>query len=177
MTEIKVHNPLFKISNSVSGQSLIEVVIGMGIATLLTVALVSVTIYTQKLSKSAKNNTQAAKLVQQSIEEARTMRDRKGFGNLVNGSCYKISKPNQSDLSTWTFSSAAPCPEVANPGHPTGDPDFLRTIAIANGSNSNQKMVTVTVTWTDSSGDRTVTNTTFLSNPCSGSIGGASPCP
>lgn len=155
------------------GQSLIEVVIGMGIATLLTVALVSTAIYTQKLAKSAKNNAQASKLVQQSIEQVRTVRDRNGFSAISANGCYKV------DSASWNLVLLAGCssPEIANPSHPAGDPDFLRTIAIANGTNPDQKMVTVTAAWTDSSGNRTVTNTTFLSKPCTGSIGGASPCP
>ena len=160
-----------------SGQSLIEVVIGMAIATLLTVALVSVTIYTQKLSLSAKNNTQATKLVQQSIEEVRAIRDRRGFDVLTSGTCFKISKPT-SDPSTWMLSSAAPCPEIANPSHLAGDPDFSRKIEILSGANLERKQVVVTVTWTESSGTQTVTNSTFLSRICSGQVGsGASPCP
>lgn len=145
---------------------MIEVVVGLAVATLLAVALISTTLYTQKLSRSAKNNTQATKLAQQGIEQVRIVRDRLGFVSLTNSACLQVNTPDVNNPSTWTLvSSGAPCAQSIAPSV-SGDTTFARNIAIANGTNANQKKVTVTVTWTEGSTPMTVTNITFLSNVC-----------
>lgn len=57
------------------GQSLVEVLVAIGIATLLGVALLSTAVLTQKASKSAQNTAYATKMEQEMLEELRIFRD------------------------------------------------------------------------------------------------------
>lgn len=157
---------------TLSGQSMIEVVVGLAVATLLAVALISTTLYTQKLSRSAKNNTQASKLAQQAIEQVRVVRDRQGFAALTNnapGSCYRVDTVDPNNPSTWVL-TASGCP-YAVPLAVTGETAFTRTIVITDGNfPANEKKVTVTVSWTEGATPMTVTNITFLSRTCIGAV-------
>lgn len=154
---------------SLHGQSLVEVVVALGVVIALAVALVTTSLVTQRASRTAKNNTQATKLAQQSIEQMRVFRDRKGFVELVNntGGCKKLVMPSSdpnppSPAPGWSISGSSPCPEQIVQDQTT----FGRSIVISNDSPSspNRRVVAVTVTWTDSGGLQTVTSTTVLSN-------------
>lgn len=169
-----------------SGQSMIEVVVGIGVATLLSIALISTTIYTQKMSRSAKNNTQATKLAQESIEKVRILRDRGsgGFSYLPNTGCGILDSSN-ADPSAWTVSTIT-CPSSPVTSTPSGTQSvtldlmtYYRWIAFA-GPTASKKTVVVNVAWQEGASWRTVINTTYLSNTCTGAIGpNASPslCP
>ena len=149
------------------GQSLIEVVIALGVVVALSVAIVSTSLFTQSASNSAKNSTQATKLVEQNIEQLRVLRDRRGFSFLTSGAgCKKLDVPNVNDPSGWSISSAAPCPETLTPEKTT----FSRSLTISDDS-ANRKTVKVTVTWVEPKGLLKVENTTKLSNCVSGSVG------
>lgn len=171
------HKKIFKFR---AGQSLIEVVVSLAVVVLLAVSLVSTSIFVQKASKSAQNNTQASKLVQQNIEEIRIFRDRNpsGFDALPSSGCDKLvaTDPNPAN---WTLSSLSSC-ATPPPGAEVvvlNNRTFNRWLSFAS-PNSNEKSITVVVSWTDSSGLQSVSNATFLSRPCTGQIGGsASPCP
>src|SRR3990172_11075319 len=76
--KLKLKNTFF------GGQSLIEVVVSVGVAVLLAVSLITTSLITQKSSRSARNNSQATKLVQQTLEQLRVYRDRYGFAALPN---------------------------------------------------------------------------------------------
>lgn len=153
-----------------AGQSLVEVVVALGVVAALAVALVTTSLVTQRTSLQAKNNTQATKLAQQTIEQMRVLRDRKGFDSLSTGSCFTLNTTN-SDPAMWTLpacSGATLNGEVVT----LNNTDFRRKIAIATPSGTaNQKQVIVTVEWTDSGGNQKVTNTTILSN-CVGATSG-----
>lgn len=144
------------------GQSLIEVVVAVGIVAVAVVALVSAIIFTQKTARSANLQTQATKLAEESIEQIRVVRDRRGFSYLVNDSCWKLVITDPADPTTWNFSNTAPniCPEIIS----LGNIAFSRSIKIEDGSNSRQKKVTITVSWQESGGVRSVINSTFFSN-------------
>jgi type II secretory pathway pseudopilin PulG len=147
-----------------SGQSLVEVVVALGVVVALAVSLVTTTLVTQRSSRTARNNTQATKLVQEKIEQMRVFRDRKGFDSLVNSpanSCWVLVSTDP-DPVNWTLSNTSPntCPQPVVLSQTT----FARSIVVTDGSNANQKVVTVTVTWNDPGGLQTVTNTTVLSN-------------
>ena len=153
-----------KKKESESGQSLVEVVVALGVVAALAVALVTTSLVTQRASRTAKNNTQASKLAQERIEEIRALRDRKGFTELVNNTgaaCRKLVKPS-SDPVTWSLSAASPCPEPVVLDQTT----FLRELVISDDSPSspNIRVVTVTVSWTDPGGQQKVSNVTKLSN-------------
>lgn len=145
-----------------SGQSLVEVVVALGVVVALAVALVTTSLVTQRTSRTAKNNTQATKLVQQNIEQMRVFRDRKGFLSLADGNCWVLVSSDV-DPVNWTLVNNPPgvvCPEAIILNQTT----FSRSVRITAGANANQKVVTVTVTWVDSGGIQTVSNTTVLSN-------------
>lgn len=178
---------LLRVSCHSSGQSMIEVVVGIGVATLLSVALISTSIYTQKLSRSAKNNTQATKLAQESIEKVRIFRDRKlnGFTSLPASGCATLDSTN-ADPGLWSLSTIT-CPSLplasgtTPPGVQTVVLDqvtFIRWLQFANPTPS-KKTVVVNVAWQEATSWQLVTNTTFLSNTCTGQIGPGVPanCP
>lgn len=150
------------------GQSLVEVVIALGVVVVLAVSLVAASLVTQRSARSAKNNTQATKLVQQGIENLRIFRDRQGFSALANDNCWVLINTSDTDVGNWKLANtpSAPCPESILLAETT----FRRSIKIENGANSNQKKVTVEVTWVDSSGIQKVTNVTNLSNCVTGSV-------
>lgn len=143
---------------STGGQSLVEVVVALAVVVVLAISLVTASLLTQRTSRSATSNTQATKLVEENIEQIRVFRDRKGFSALNNGGCWVLVTTNP-DPSNWTLSNSS-CPEPKILGGIT----FNRSMSIAGGANANQKVVIVIVTWTDSTGQQTVSNTTVLSN-------------
>ena len=151
------------------GQSLIEVVIAMAVIVGLAVALVTMTLVVQKTSRSAKNNTQATKLVQQNIEQIRIYRDRFGYSLIPTGpQCYKLSTPS-SDPSTWSFPPAFSCDDKTNAQQiALNNIDFFRQIMITEVTDpvtgAKTKQVKVTVFWTDSGGTQSVSNQTILSS-------------
>ena len=156
------------------GQSLVEVVIALGVVVILAVSLVTTSLVTQRTSRNARNNTQATKLIQQSIENLRVLRDRKGFSALVNSSfngCWKLVSTN-SDPKLWELKNSAPdtCPEII----PLNQTDFSRRIIIENPSApldpNKAKKITAEVTWTDIGGIQKVSNVTNLSNCVSVSV-------
>ncbi len=156
------------------GQSLIEVVVALAIVIMLAISLVATTLLVQKASNNARNSTQATKLVQQNIEQVRVFRDRQsaGFDALPNSGCYTLDTAN-ADPAAWTVSSLSSC----NGNPPNGaetvalnNTTFKRWIIFDNPS-STKRTVTVTVTWTDSSGVQRVSNSTFLSKPNTGAVG------
>jgi len=177
---------------------MIEVVVGLGIATLLAVALISTTIYTEKLSRAAKNRTQASKLVQQAVEQLRGFRDSQtgGFSLLAPTGlgCYYDTN---NDPTAWTFSGAVtPCGAVSPPcsspttaiipttpspgseqiqpsGSASSDVIFSRWVQFTC-ITTNQKTFTVFVAWQGSSGVEYVSSASSLSNPCTSA---ASACP
>ncbi len=144
------------------GQSLIEVMVAMAVITGLAIALVTMSLFSQKTAREARNNTQASKLAQENIEQVRIFRDRQGYSVLssVSDGCYTLNT-NNSDPSTWSFSPRFDCLTGTGEKKTPDKTDFYRKIKIE--SVLATKKVTVTVSWTDSSGTQNVTNTTILS--------------
>lgn len=144
------------------GQSLIEVLVAMGVVAMLAISLVTTTLITQRSARSARNNTQATNLAQQSIEQMRVFRDRKGYGTLTNNppaQCWKIdTSADMSKPEVWALSNS--CPETIS----LNNTSFSRSITIENGTDPDQKKITVTVAWQDSSGPQSVRSVTLLSN-------------
>lgn len=165
------------------GQSLIEVVVALAVVIMLAISLVATTLLVQKASKNARNSTQATKLVQQNIEQVRILRDRNagGFDALPASGCFWINTSG-ADPASWTLVSLASCTPVPPAGAQAlslNNTTFSRWLSFAAPSGT-KKTLTVTVSWVDSSGVQQVSNSTFLSKPCSGQIGAggeATPCP
>ena len=158
-----------------NGQSLIEVVIALGVLIALAVSLVATSLITQKSARNAKNNTQATKLVQQSIEQLRIFRDRQGFSALVNSDCWDMINTSDVDVANWKLANSTSSPSSTCPGVITLDKtDFSRKIIIENPPSPldplKAKKITVTVEWTDSGGTQKVSNVTNLSNCVTASV-------
>jgi Tfp pilus assembly protein PilV len=140
---------------------LIEVIVSVGIAVILAIALISAGLITNKTARFARNNTQATKLAEQYIEQVRVYRDRRGISTLltkVNG-VYCIDS-SSADPSLWDLVTT-PCPTVTLNGI-----DFSRSIIIAETSPSDpthKKLVSATVTWSESGGTQSVATQTILS--------------
>lgn len=146
-----------------SGLSLIEVVIAMAIIVVVAVALVSTTIFTQKTSRSASAQTQAAKLAEENIEQIRVLRDRKGFQALDVGSCLTLYAP--SSIALWDL---VPCTLPDGEQITLGNFRFNRKVGVVN-SGPDKKEVTVTVSWEEPGGIRTVSTVTYFSRTLTGS--------
>ncbi len=142
------------------GLSLIEVVIALAVVVTLAVSLIATSLITQKSSVTARNNSQATKLVQQNIEQVRILRDRRGFNYLAtitDSSCYTLNT-SIADPVNWTLDSCSTGEAIT-----FNNVVFTRKIALATIA-ANKKSITVTVTWTDSGGTQTVNNVTYLSD-------------
>lgn len=190
----QVRNYKFQIDRR--GQSLIEVLVAFAVSVLVGVALITAGLATQKSSRSAKNETQATKLAQEYLEQARTYRDVNGFAvinALTNGNCYTINSTG-SDPTLWTTSAcsgAAPC-NVASPSALRGEVvtfnnvanvKFCRKILVADtnpADTTHKRKITVEIGWQESGDTKTVTADTVLSQWCSAnitSVAGANGCP
>ena len=149
-----------------SGQSLVEVVVSIGIAVILAISLITTSLITQKSSRSARNNSQATKLVQQTLEQLRVLRDRKGFSvttfpSAPTATCFTFNSTDP-DLDNWALSAAASCPSLQT--IPLDVTTFNRNIEMINQGASNEKrLITVTVSWDESGQARMVKSQTFLS--------------
>jgi len=147
------------------GQSLIEVVIAMAVIVGLAVALVTTTLVVQRASRTAKNTSQATKLVQQNIEQVRILRDRQGFASLANNDCWVLTNTADINPNNWKLANNSSDPSVDCPESVLlNQVVFDRSLKIEIGANSDQKKVTVTVSWTDSGGTQSVINQTILSS-------------
>lgn len=142
------------------GQSLIEVVIAVGIVAIAVVALVSAIIFTQKTARSANAQIQATKLAEASIEEIRVLRDRKGYAYLETTGTCKVIDSSLPEPSNWLLNNCVPPGETIV----LENISFARMIVISEPNPGVKKMATVTVSWQESGGERSVKNSTFLSN-------------
>jgi len=169
-----ISNFQFPISNSGKGQSLIEVVIGVGVAVMLAISLITTSLITQRTARSARNNTQATKLAQGYIEEIRAYRDRKGFSALsAPGDCITIVKSytppasptsEQIDPAGWSL-SAPNCIAPVGELNTLNGVNFYRYLKFEDDISVSpvvKKTITVTVKWNETSGDKIVTSQTIL---------------
>lgn len=151
-----------RLTNSLSrGQSLVEVVVSIGIAVILAISLITTSLITQKSSRSARNNSQATKLVQQTLEQLRVLRDRKGFSvstfpSAPTSTCFTLLIPDPFVPSNWSLQN--------NPGCVTEsitNTIFSRKIEFLN-DGADKRLITVTVSWDESGQTRSVKSQTFL---------------
>lgn len=165
------------------GQSLMEVIIAATVGILVVSALTFATIFSLRNAGFAKTSAQATKLAQEGIERVRTGRNRNQCLSLPpsvnswngdNNSCpggsiwsYQINVNcipncyfNVTDQSVLNYlGAAATMPSGAEPI----PPQFKRAVILSDDATyTNQKKVTVIVTWTDSSGAHESKLTTIL---------------
>ncbi len=134
-----------------NGQSLIETIIALGIAVFIIVALTQSVIMSVKNTQFAKNQTLATRYGQEAIEKIRNVRDLLGwptFYNNYNGTTKCI---NSGEYTNW--SDSVPC-EIN-----IGD-IFIRQATFE--GDTDQLTITVTTSWTDTTGDHNSEQVTIL---------------
>lgn len=150
-------------NTSFSGQSLIEVVVSIGVAVILAISLITTSLITQKSARSARNNTQATKLVQQTLEQLRVLRDRKGFATFpsaLTSACFTFNSTD-SDPINWTLIQAPSCPSLLPISLDVTT--FNRNIEMINhNADANKRLITVTVSWDESGQTKMVKSQTVL---------------
>lgn len=136
-----------------SGQSLVEVVVGLALAILVLGGLINAVVTSLRNSNFAKSQAEATKLAQQRMEWIRINRDTYGWssfpklitGVYTSGGCYNMSTPPV--LNKFASSCAS-----QNPQQISGSAFFEKiTISDINcgGGDICRKQVTVSVFWTD----------------------------
>lgn len=134
-----------KVNHKNAGQTLLEMVIAFLVATLVIIALATVTIRAIKNAQISENRTKAARFAQQAIEQVRAVRDQQGwtaFSSYANG-CYQVNTSS----SLWTLTA------VSCGGELISGTIFRRQISLTD-DGANGKNVNVTITWTDASGNQ-----------------------
>jgi len=121
------------------GQTLIEVVAGIGLLVIVVTALIGMGIVALKTSTSARNRTVAAKLASEGMEIARSVRDQSGLDAVV----------------------SIPAQDIDVDGD--GDTDFTRQTDVSLVA-AGKKQVTVAVSWPESSGTKSVSVTSYLTD-------------
>lgn len=130
------------------GQSLFEVLFAVGIAAIILIAVVSLSVQSVKTSDASKNNSLATKYALEGIEWVRQQRDNTVWATF---SSYAGGVRNLGDLN-WTSGSSQ-----------IGTSIFHRTIQLTS-SGADTFIVEIRVSWDDSGGAHEVKNTTKLTN-------------
>lgn len=130
---------------SQKGETLIEVVLAIGLAVMVLFALVVLGSASVKTNTSSSRRAQAAKLSSAGVEAIRYLRDSSGFDALIDG-CYKI------DTSSPTGVSTLNCGAWDTVSLGTGN-SFQREIQVSTyASQTSMKKVTVSSRWEESGG-------------------------
>ncbi len=173
---MKQKNNFFKTQ---SGQSLLEVTISLGLLVVVIFALAVITINALRNSQLAKNQSQATKLAQESVDIVRTIRE-KNCPITLNGTPYYWFSTGSNppvalvwsvipDISQKKFraflNADGSCGGITDVGGEETDINgtFKRVITIEQVA-LNQVSVTSNVSWVDLSGDHNSKLVTILSN-------------
>lgn len=146
------------------GQSLIEVVVALSVASIVITSLLIVVINSLKNAQFAQTQVRATKLASQAIEQIRAVRDRDGIVTFTSASgvtkfsdLWLINMNNACSPNPCAFKVNADLSLVqtnqASDTEALGD-GLSREVVISDSNDSHQteKTVTVKVRWTDSSG-------------------------
>ena len=135
--------------NSRTGQTLLEVVVAVGIALVVVGALTVAATNAVRNASLSKNQTQATRLAQDGIEKARALRDLRGFAqlNLDGGANFAPS--------TCVILNLQTSPYVGATSGEVSQDIFTRCIEIfpTPDNPANSLTVRVTVQWKDALGD------------------------
>jgi len=121
------------------GQTLVEVLAGLGLILIVVTALIGMGVVALKASTSARNRTVAAKLANEGMELVRSERDQNTWDDFV--------------TLTWSNQSIT-----------VGSVAFIRKTAITATADSGKKKIVVTVEWPESSGTKTTSVTSYLTD-------------
>ncbi len=180
-----------KFSNQ-TGQSLVEVVIALGIAVIIVIAFTNATIASVRNSQFSKNQNLATKYAQETLELVRAIRDQNTVGSVTDGTaglnswgdlwginlknaaspgggytgyCFTLNK------TTLVLTKRTSCADTNGAGVridenlDTTTNLFYRKINITDdGTTLTKKQVSVRVYWSDNRGQHNTDVTTFLTN-------------
>lgn len=159
-----------------SGQSLLEVIIALGIAVAIIISFTSATINAVRNAQFAKNQNQATKLAQETIEIIRTIRDQDKLVTATapwsslwttnmnslqisgyRGTCYLLNKTN------FTMSPILGADSCNNSNDEIVEDIFKRKINITDdGTILTKKTISVKISWFDNKGTHSADVTTIL---------------
>lgn len=134
-----------------AGQTLVEVMVALGVAVTIIVALVTATVSSMRNAQFAKLQAQATKLSQEALEKARAQRDQQGWATFKSGFVDVRCLPSSG---TWSSSGCTETDKIEGV--------FLRNVNFADVSGEEKKSVTVTTSWTDANGTHQSTLATYL---------------
>ncbi|MDQ3098433.1 MAG: hypothetical protein M3Q44_01685 [bacterium] len=176
------------------GQSLVEVVIALGIAVIIVIAFTNATITSVRNSQFSKNQNLATKYAQESLELIRAVRDQNTSGSVTDGGslsswgdlwginlnvvtntgvtgmtgyCFNLNKAN---LTLTKRAGTTPCADTNGSGTILDENldnlgVFYRKINITDdGTTLTKKQISVRVYWSDNRGQHKTDVTTFLTN-------------
>lgn len=152
------------------GESLLEVTISLGLALLVVTALTVTTVNGLKNSQLSQNQLKATKYAQEGIERIRQIRERNCPVNLGSNS-YVWYGPGSSiwgatfsgEILRFTINARECKLDQSTTPEPLDDGKFTRTVSMTEGP-TNTKKVTVSVNWTDFSGNHESKLETSLTN-------------
>lgn len=158
-------------SPSEAGQTLIELVVVVGVLVIVVGALTFATIASIRNAQFSKNQAQATKLAQEGIERVRTLRDR-DRADSISYNDGSLTAGKFSDLWLITLRCPANCYFYFNPSGVLISATSSNAELISSGTfkrqfqiedyASDQKKVTSVVTWIDFSGSHESRLTTIL---------------
>lgn len=148
------------INFSKKGQTLLEVLVALGVAVLLIAGLSVLAVYALRNAQHGKNIETATRLAGEGIEQVRIVRDRSGWEDFVR---YDLSKCYKVDTTTWVLEPLTSC-NVEDGETPPAFEIFKRQIKLVDvdPGDEESRQVTVTVFWTDSQGPNQVSSDTIL---------------
>lgn len=138
------------------GQSLFEVVVALALISVVLTSVVALAVTSIKNASFSKNNAQANRYAQETIEWLRIERDR-NWTNFANRSVGGNGRVWCLPSLSWPDSDGSCAANQVIPGT-----IFLREVRLVLGVNLIN--VAVTIRWNDSSGTRSVVNNTILTN-------------
>lgn len=146
---------------SQSGQSLVEVVVALGIVLLLVSGLVAGTTYSLRFARASKERTEAIHLATDAIEQIRRLRDKNWdtFKALCNPD---PNPPNQ--CLTQNYSMCTDGSLTTDPQCPSGLRDLLynRIVLFEYDAITDMVIVTAATHWGEAGENRTVRLKTYL---------------
>lgn len=135
------------------GQSLIEVLIALGIGVLVIVALVQSLVTSVKNASFAKNQNLATRYSQEAVESIRSERDKLGWSTMNTNFNNKTFCLPTGDSATWS-QKVVSCAAILGT-------IFVREAKFTSGG-ANTLLVEISTSWTDSSGTHTSKQNTYL---------------
>ncbi len=137
------------------GQTLLEIVVAVGVIALVLTALVTAVTASLRFSQAGRYRSQAVKYAQEGIELTRKLRDTQPWTEFAVYSGAGTADWCLSESGTWTASDGSGCAIT-----PTSN--FWRTITLT--LNGSVMEVTSTVSWGERTQSSTVTLRTYLSD-------------